>query len=138
MKSNTCRFTRRTAIAAATGALLAAAILTTSGCLAVAAGAGAGATVAYVRGDLDATLNAGFEKSVRATNSAVSDLHYAKVSEKRDDLQDTIIARNAADKKIELHIERLGDDATKLKIRVGTFGDNAIQVEVLTKIQSEL
>jgi hypothetical protein len=138
MKTISCRFSRRTVIAAAAGAMLAAAVITASGCLAVAAGAGAGATVAYVRGDLDATLNAGFEKSVRAANSAVSDLHFAKISEKRDDLQDTIIARNAADKKIELHLERLADDATKLKIRVGTFGDNAIQVEVLTKIQGEL
>ncbi len=138
MKTQHRPFTRRTVIAAATGAVVAVAVVTLSGCLAVAAGAGAGATVAYVRGDLDATLNAGFGKSVRAANSAVSDLHFAKVSETKDDLRDTIIARTGADRKIELRIERLGEDATKIKIRVGTFGDNAIQVEILNRIQSEL
>ena len=122
--------------------LIASAMLTTvavtSGCFAVLAGAGAGATVAYVRGDLDVTLNAGFEKSVRAVNKAIDQLKYAKVSENKDALQATIISRNAADKKIEFYVEKLGDDATKLKIRVGTFGDDALQIAILEKVKSNL
>jgi hypothetical protein len=122
--------------------LLAAALLTStlafSGCFAVAAGAGAGAAVAYVRGDLDVTLGAGFEKSVRAVNKAVEQLQYAKVSENKDALQSTIIARNAADKRIEFYIEKMADDATKLKIRVGTFGDDALQIAILEKVKANL
>ena len=110
----------------------------TSGCLAVAAGAGAGATVAYVRGDLDATLSAGLDKSARAVNKAVEQLQFAKVSESKDALQVIVIARNAADKKIELHLDKLGDEATKLKIRVGTFGDDALQVAILEKVKANL
>ena len=112
--------------------------VTTSGCVAVAAGAGAGAAVAYVRGDLDATLNGGFEKSVRAVNRVIEQMQFAKISENKDALQATIIARNAADKKIELHINKLADDATKLKIRVGTFGDDALQIAILEKVKSIL
>ena len=109
-----------------------------SGCLAVAAGAGAGATVAYVRGDLDTTLNASYEKSVRAVNEAVKQLQFAKVSENKDALQATIIARTGADKKVELRVDKLADDATKLKIRVGTFGDDALTQSILEKVKANL
>ena len=104
----------------------------------MAAGAGAGATVAYVRGDLDTTLSANLERSARAVNKAIEDLKFAKVSESKDALQSIIIARNGADKKIELHLDRLADDATKLKIRVGTFGDDVLQVTILEKIKANL
>lgn len=110
----------------------------TSGCLAVAAGAGAGATVAYVRGDLDTTLNAGFERSLAAVNAAVAQLQYAKVSEKRDALEATVIARNASDKRIFLRLDTLAADATKLKIRIGTFGDDTLTQAVLEKIKANL
>ena len=114
------------------------ALLVTSGCFALAVGAGAGATVAYVRGDLDATLNAGFDRSVRAVNKTIEQLQLAKVSETKDALQATLIARNGADKKIEFYVVRLADDATKLKIRVGTFGDDALPVSILEKVKSNL
>ena len=110
----------------------------TSGCLAVAAGAGAGATVAYVRGDLDSTLSASLEKSARAVNRAVEQLQFAKVSEAKDALQVIVVARTAADRKIELHLEKLADDATKLKIRVGAFGDDALQTIILEKVKANL
>jgi hypothetical protein len=121
-------------LAAATLATLA----TNSGCLAVAAGAGAGATVAYVRGDLDTTLGANLDHAARAVNKAIAELKFAKVSETSDALQAIIIARNAADRKIELHLNKLADDATKLKIRVGTFGDDLLQVTILEKIKANL
>jgi hypothetical protein len=110
----------------------------TSGCMAVAAGAGAGAAVAYVRGDLDATLNGNLDRSVRAVNRAIDQLKFAKVSEHTDALQAIIVARNASDKRIELRLDKLADDATKLKIRVGTFGDDALQVAILEKIKNNL
>jgi hypothetical protein len=127
---------RFAALFCATAALVT--LASTSGCLAVAAGAGAGATVAYMRGDLDTTLSANLDRSTRAVNKAIEQLKFAKVSENKDALQALIIARNAADKKIELHLEKLGDDATKLKIRVGTFGDDALQVAILDKVKSNL
>ena len=115
-----------------------AALAITAGCAAVAASAGAGAAVAYVRGDLDGTLNAGLDRSVRAANKAIDQLQFAKVSERKDALEAIIIARNAADKRIELHLNKLADDATKVKIRVGTFGDDALQVAILEKIKGNL
>jgi len=120
-----------------TGSLLATLALST-GCIALLAGAGAGATVAYVRGDLDVTLNATFKKSVHAASEALGDLQYAKISEKQDALQATLIYRTSTDQKIELYLEKLSDDATKLKIRVGTFGEESLQQEILTRVKSNL
>lgn len=124
------------AILAAAAALFT--LASTSGCLAVAAGAGAGATVAYVRGDLDTTLSANLDRSDEAVNRALMQLQFAKISEKKDALQAIVIARNAADKKIELHLQRLADDATKLKIRVGTFGDDSLQTTILERVKANL
>ena len=119
------------------GAMLGAVALS-SGCVAVVAGAGAGAAVAYVRGDLDATVMGGFEKAVRAANGAILDLKFAKVSERKDALQAIIIARNAADKKIEIRVDQLGEKDSRVKIRVGVFGDEALSVAILDKIKANL
>ena len=91
-----------------------------------------------MRGDLDATLKANYDKSVRAVENAIAQLKLAKVSEEKNALKAVIITRNAADVKIEMHIERLADDATKLKIRVGTFGNDELQLEVLDRVKKNL
>jgi len=122
--------------------LIAAALLASvavhAGCMAVAAGAGAGAAVAYVRGDLDTTLGASFERSQHAVELAIADLQFARISDRQDALQATYVTRNASDKKIELYLERLSDDATKLKIRAGTFGEDSLQNEILARIKTHL
>jgi len=99
---------------------------------------GAGSAVAYVRGDLDATLNVPFERAVRASDLAVEQLRFEKVSEKKDGLQAVLISRNAADKRVEIRIEKVNDDATKLKIRVGAFGDESIAVATYSQISANL
>ncbi|MBS0663950.1 MAG: DUF3568 family protein [Verrucomicrobia bacterium] len=108
-----------------------------SGCIAVAAGAGAGA-VAYIRGDLNATLDSSFDHTFKASQRAVQQLEFAKVSEAKDALLGKITVRNAADKKIEIKIERAGDNLTKVSIRVGTFGDETLSMAILDKIKSNL
>ena len=132
MKTNS--FRRSCAILGVSVMLVAAGA--TTGCLAVAAGAGAGAAVAYVRGELKATVSAGYEATVQAVNSAVKDLEFAKVSEKHDALEDIIVARTAADKKVEIRTEHLTRDSTTVKIRVGLLGDESLSITILDKIKS--
>jgi hypothetical protein len=117
--------------------LLLATVALSAGCVVVAAGAGAGA-VAYVRGQLEATLDADFQKSVEATNRAIQQLQYAKVSEHKDALVDTFVARNADDKKIEIRLETVSAHTTKVRIRVGVFGNQPTSVAILEKIKSNL
>lgn len=105
-----------------------------SGCVAAAVGAGAGA-VAYIRGDLEASLDASLSVAARATDRAISQLEFAKVSERKDALTANFIARTAQDKKIEIVLTKVGDKVTKVKIRVGVFGDEAISLAILDKIK---
>lgn len=112
--------------------------LLSTGCVAVVAGAGAGAAVAYVRGDLDATVNASMEKAVKAANAALADLKFAKVSENKDALQATLVARTAADKRVEIRVEKIGDSVAKVKIRVGVFGDEPLSLAILEKLKANL
>lgn len=108
-----------------------------SGCLAVAAGAGAG-VVAYVRGDLETTLGHDYNAVVDATRKAIKDLEFVKVSDNKDAFRAEIIARTALDKKIEISLTNAGNNLTNIKIRVGMFGDEQLSLAILEKIKGGL
>jgi hypothetical protein len=122
------------------GLVLAAAVLAvaSTGCVAVVAGAAGAGTVAYVQGRLDATLNADYEKTVNATDLAIKDLQFAKISEKKDALQAIFIARTAGDRKVEIKVLKVTELSAKVEIRVGVFGDEALSLTVLDKIKANL
>lgn len=119
------------------GALAASSLVFTTGCVVVAAGAGAGA-VAYVRGDLDSTVNADYEKVVVAARKAVEELEFAKVSDNKDALKAVLVSRTAQDKKVEITLQHAGKKVTNVKIRVGVFGDEQLSIAILDKIKSHL
>ncbi|MEY3608356.1 MAG: hypothetical protein RLZZ447_1144, partial [Verrucomicrobiota bacterium] len=80
-----------------------------SGCVAiVAAGAGAG-TVAYLRGELEATLGGNLERTNQAVGKAVQELKFVRISESKDALLVLTVVRNAADQRIEIRQEVLGE-----------------------------
>ncbi len=109
-----------------------------SGCIAVVAAAGAGAVVGYKAGDFESWVDAGFDRSVRATNQAVQQLGFAKINETKDAVSDTITARTTADKAIEIRLAHGGENLTQVKIRVGVFGDEAMSLAILGKIKANL
>ncbi|MDI1251426.1 MAG: DUF3568 family protein [Lacunisphaera sp.] len=108
-----------------------------SGCLAVAAGAGASA-VAYVRGDLETNLHTDYTKVVDSARDSIKELEFAKVSENKDALKAVLVARTAMDKKVEITIINSGKKLTNIKIRVGLFGDEALSMSILDKIKAGL
>jgi len=118
-------------------ALLSVSLAGLSGCLAVAAGAGASA-VAYVRGDLETNLHTDYSGVVDAARNAINELEFAKVSENKDALKAVLVARTAMDKKVEITITNSGKKLTNIKIRVGLFGDEALSMSILDKIKSGL
>jgi hypothetical protein len=109
-----------------------------TGCVAVVAGAAGAGTMAWVNGRLDATLESDFENVERATNKAIVDLQFAKISEKKDALEAIFVVRTAADKKIDIKVFKIVDKAAKVQIRVGIFGDQPLQLSVLDKIKANL
>lgn len=117
--------------------LLGASLACLTGCIVVAAGAGAGA-VAFIRGDLEANLDTDYSEVVEATRSAIRRLEFAPVSENKDALKAVFVARTAQDKKIEITIANPGKKLTNIKIRVGIFGDEALSMAVLDRIKAGL
>jgi ribosomal protein L25 (general stress protein Ctc) len=109
-----------------------------SGCVAVLAGAAGAGTVAWVQGRLDAALDANYDKAEKAVNLAITQMEFAKVSEKKDVLNAILIARTAEDKKIEIKVSRVGDVTSRVQIRVGVFGNEAQSLAILDKIKANL
>lgn len=117
---------------------LATALALHSGCLAVVAGAAGAGTVAYVRGELTASLDQNFDRTVHATERAIEDLKFANISEKQDALVAVIVARTAEDKKIEIKVSSVSAAQTTVQVRVGVFGNEALSQRILEKIRANL
>lgn len=109
-----------------------------SGCLIVAAGAAAAGTVMYVRGELQASLANPYPAVITATGEAIEKLQFRKISEKGDALKTVIVARTGSDKKVEITVKKVTDSVTKVEIRVGVFGNEALSMTILEKIKESL
>jgi acetaldehyde dehydrogenase (acetylating) len=122
-------------------AAAASAMTLVSGCFLVAVGAagaaGAG-TVAYVDGKLTATLAKPYEAVVAASGRAIAELQFLKVGETKDALKDTVEVRTADDKKVTIEATRVGDNLTRVEIRVGMFGDQPVSRTILDRINAGL
>lgn len=110
----------------------------TSGCLVVAAGAAGAGTVAYIRGELEALLPANLDRTTAAANRALQELEFVKVNESKDALVAEIVARTALDKKITIMLTKTSDTTTRVRIRVGVFGDETVSRTLLNQIEKNL
>ena len=117
---------------------LGASVLLSSGCLLLAAGAAGAGTVAYVRGELGASLGTELGAVVKATGRSIEQLKFARVAESADAFSARFTARTAQDKKIEIVLTKIGEDLTKVEIRVGVFGDEDVSMTILGKIKANL
>lgn len=109
-----------------------------TGCVVVAAGAAGAGTVAYVRGELEASVPRGLPTAMVATRAALEQLKLIKISDKEDALTGVIVARTADDKKIEIKISAVGEGIAKVQIRVGVFGDKIVSTAILDRIKANL
>ncbi len=108
------------------------------GCVAVAAaGLGVG-TVAYVKGDLEAVEAANLDEVYKATEKALDELELAVTKKSKDAMSAAIVARDAADKKITIKLSAAEEDATKISIRVGTFGNETKSRMIYEQIKKYL
>ena len=99
----------------------------------------AGGTVAYVKGALTANLPAPIVEAQEATRKALTkDLKFVLINSNEDAVTAVYNARNAKDEKIKIQLDLVTDTTTKIDIRVGTFGDEALSQLILQKIQKRL
>jgi len=122
-------------------AVLAAGLVLSSGCAVLlvggAAAAGAG-TVAYIRGDLNATLDGTLERTIAATKAGLRDAQMPVTAEENDGITAKFTARARGDKKVTIHVKKVTGTTTSVSIRVGVWGDEAVSREILEKIKSHL
>lgn len=118
--------------------LLAVCAAFSTGCVAVAVGAAAGGTIAYVRGELEVTYDYELERVYLATRAAVDDLGFSLVSDRGDRTGGEIIARTARDQRVQITMIPVADRATEVKIRVGAFGDQELSVRIHDAIRKRL
>lgn len=109
-----------------------------SGCIVVAAGAAGAGAVAYIRGELQATLSQTLEATDQAANKALTQLQLVKINETKDAFIAILTARTADDKKVEIKMTKVSAESTKVQIRVGVFGDETRSMAILDKIKANL
>lgn len=114
-----------------------ASVIGLSGCLVVAAGAGA-AGAAYVMGDLEATVNGTPQKVVEASKGVLEEKELRDVHGDATGVDGSASARMASDTKIEITVKRQDEKTCKLSIRVGTFGDEKLSQDLLDRIRAKL
>lgn len=114
------------------------AIISLSGCVAVLAGGAAAGTVAYVRGDLQAVLDANLDRTGTAVQRAARDLDLIAVSDAKDQTSAKYIFRTATDRKIEVNLKHSSKRTTNISIRVGIFGDETLSRQFYDRIRARL
>jgi hypothetical protein len=113
-------------------------VVTQPGCLVVAAAAGTGATVAYVRGDLETTLDADPGQIADATESAFKDLGLYVTTKEVSGIRSTVVGRSPSNVKMTVVARSQTATLSRVSIRAGTFGDGAMQTRVLDSICQHL
>jgi hypothetical protein len=113
-------------------------VLMLQGCVAViGAGAGAG-TVAYVRGELQTSYAASFNRTWEASLAALKDLGITVYNTEKDATEGNIEATKADGTKVKINLKPAGSDITAVKIRVGIFGDEEVSRTISNQISKRL
>lgn len=107
-----------------------------TGC--VAAKTAASDTVAWIRGALEVVLDNNIEDVGRAATKAVNDLKFNTVVSKVDVVSGQITAETAQGTDIGILLNKVTDRTTKVSIRVGAFGDEALSRLILDEIEKNL
>jgi uncharacterized lipoprotein len=115
--------------------------LALSGCVAaaltgVAAGAGVG-TAAYVNGEHLQVHRASLDRTWNATLAALKQMNMRVETDTKDAAGGTITAKRADGTDIKI-TEEPADKNTRVKIRVGTFGDQKVSESIQQRIASNL
>lgn len=122
--------------------------LPSSGCVAAAITAcavgGGAATYAYVKGEEERDIPAGFDQTWAASQKALKDLGMPVLSAERDHDGGTIISKTGTGDKVKITLEpraaAIPADGqwTTIGVRVAWFGDSPTSDRILNQIETEL
>jgi hypothetical protein len=109
-----------------------------TGCVVVVAGAAGAGAVAYVRGEMQASVEYDLNATFQASQRALKDLQFARIDDKQSGVDAQLISRTALDKKVEIKLKKITEGLTKVQIRVGVVGDQELSLTILERIKAEL
>jgi hypothetical protein len=105
----------------------------------LAGGAAAGAgSYAYVTGELKATEAVSLENAYQAAQQAMSELEFTVTNKQKDAFYAEVNARRASGKKIKVKLDKESNSVTRIRIRVGTFGDESMSHQILERIKKHI
>ena len=99
---------------------------------------GTEATYTKAEGALRATLKGSVPEVVNATNATLEDLELTGVETTVDKLKGEITARMAVGTKVSIDLEAIDFETTSIRIKVGTFGDRSISMQIFRSIEKQL
>jgi hypothetical protein len=99
---------------------------------------GTEASYSKAEGVLRATLEGTVPDVVNATNATLEDLELTAVENTVDKLKGKITARMAVGTKVTIGLEAVGTGSTAVRIKVGTFGDKSISMQIFRNIEKRL
>jgi hypothetical protein len=109
------------------------------GCAAAIVGGAAGAgAVMYSKGELKSTEKAELDEVYDAAIDALKSLDLEVISQDKDGLTAKLVAKEENGDNIDIKLEKVPNDLTEMKIRVGAFGNEdrarLIQQEIRERI----
>ena len=102
-----------------------------------AAAVGVG-TYAYIKGDLKRTYDVNIEKAWAASVKSVEELKLTTESKNHDAFSGNIKGKMADGTSFQINLKRLGENATEIGVRLGTFGDRQKSEAIHDKILANL
>lgn len=118
--------------------LLALTVLTCQGCVLLAGAAVGAGGYAYATGYLAKNIDAHHEDVHAAAMEGLKDIGAFVVSDRIGHQESDIHAESANAKSIKIHTEALTEHASQIKIRVGTFGNEAESLRILNATLNRL
>jgi uncharacterized protein DUF3568 len=110
-------------------------VLPLSGCIAVAAAGCAGAGVAYAKGDTVDTVDGSPVEVAAAAEAALTGMGMVVTRNTSSAVDSDVVARTGQDRKIEVEAKAGANGASTVSVRVGTWGDDALQHQILDQIR---
>ncbi|MFH1621980.1 MAG: DUF3568 family protein [Candidatus Omnitrophota bacterium] len=110
-----------------------------SGCVALIVGAAGGAgTAGWLSGKLTQELDASFDKTLKATTSALGSLKLDITKETTKDDVAQVMSQYSDGRTIWIDVHKVSDKISRIEIRVGMTGDLEVSRNILDKIERYL
>ena len=120
------------------GTLLSAMLLSQTGRIMfglAVAGAAGGGYVAYNKGDLEVLEPVAYDDAFNAVDATIQAMGMGLQKREKKPLAG-IVKANSHFGKVTYSLENAGEKMTHIKIRVGTFGDQAVQRQIYAKLKT--